>query len=393
VDGGVMCIKALMSVTAVLCMLFSAAPAARAVRAGSIPTAETQPGVAALSELTASGFARIALRCIIREYPNKPSHVMNDSSEVMSPRELHPAFYGCFDWHSCVHGHWMLVRLLKLFPGLTEEEGIRSALDSNLSTENILAEVEYLAQPGRRSFERTYGWSWLLKLADELYGWDDPGARRWSSNLEPLTDAIVKRYLDFLPKQTYPIRRGVHANTAFGLAFALDYARAVGNKELETLIVERSLSYFGDDTGCPASWEPGGDDFLSPCLMEADLMRRVMPKVEFRKWFGRFLPSLGEGGPRSILEPAEVTDRSDPKIVHLDGLNLSRGWCMLGIASVLECSDPVRDILLESYEAHAESALAHVASGEYEGEHWLASFAVYMLSMDQEERLPVEAPR
>jgi hypothetical protein len=330
---------------------------------------------------SASHFASLALKCIKKEYPNKLSHVMNDESEVQSPSSLHPAFYGCFDWHSCVHGHWMLVRLLRRFPDLPEAGQIRSALNDNLSAENIEMEVKYLDQPSRKSFERTYGWAWLLKLAEELGSWDDPDSQRWSHNLQPLADVMVKQYIEFLPKQTYPIRRGVHPNTAFGIAFALDYARAARHKELEDLLIERSSTYFLQDSNCPAAWEPDGDDFFSRCLIEADLMRRVMPPDEFSEWFHRFLPQLEQGEPKSLLEPADVSDRSDPKIVHLDGLNLSRAWCMNGIASALPENDPVRRILAESALHHAKATLPHIASGSYEGEHWLASFAVYMLSM------------
>jgi len=330
---------------------------------------------------SASYFAKLALKCIKKEYPNKLSHVMNDESEVQNPATLHPAFYGCFDWHSSVHGHWMLVRLLKMFSELPETKEIRSALNDNLSAENIEVEVEYLHQPSRKSFERTYGWAWLLKLAEELYGWNDPEGTKWSKNLQPLADAVVKRYLEFFPKQTYPIRRGVHPNTAFGIAFALDYARAVENKELEDLLIERSKTYFALDSGCPSAWEPDGDDFFSRCLIEADLMRRVLSPGEFSEWFHQFLPELAEGEPKSLLEPADVSDRSDPKIVHLDGLNLSRAWCMNGIVRALPDDDPVRKILTESAVSHAKATLPHIASGGYEGEHWLASFAVYMLSM------------
>ncbi len=329
---------------------------------------------------SASHFAELALKCVKREYPNKLEHVMNDESDVKNPASLHPSFYGCFDWHSSVHGHWMLIRLLKLFPDLPESEEIRSALDNNLAAANIETEVAYLHQPGQKSFERTYGWAWLLKLAAELAGWEDEQGKLWSRNLQPLAEAIIKRYLDFLPKQTYPIRRGVHPNTAFGIAFALDYARAVNNKDLEDLLVERSRAYFAGDSDCPAAWEPDGDDFFSRCLMEADLMRRVLAPAEFIHWFHRFLPDLVNGEPRSLLEPAEVSDRSDPKIVHLDGLNLSRAWCMNGIARALPEDDPVRKVLIESAVRHARATLPHIASGSYEGEHWLASFAVYMLS-------------
>lgn len=328
----------------------------------------------------AHGLSELALSCIHKQYPNKPGHVINNEEEVQDPASLHPAFYGCFDWHSAVHGHWMLVRLLKLYPDLPNGDEIRGALDQNLTAENIAAEVTYLGQPNRKSFERTYGWAWLLKLAEELHGWDDPDGRRWSDNLQPLAQDIAARYIDFLPRQTYPIRRGVHANTAFGIAFALDYARATGNDALEDLLVERSLAYFGGDTDYPAQWEPGGDDFFSPALVEADLMRRVLPPTEFVEWFRGFLPDIASGQPENLLEPAIVADRSDPKIVHLDGLNLSRAWCMAGVATALPQGSRTRRTLEASAGRHAEDALNHVASGNYEGEHWLASFAVYTLS-------------
>src|SRR2546428_9546606 len=264
-----------------------------------------------LTQAQASHFAALALKCTQKEYPNKPDHTINDESDVRNPRAMHPAFYGCLDWHSTVHGHWMLVHLLRLFPNLPESKQIRTALDANLSAKNITGEVAYLKQSNRASFERTYGWAWLLKLAEELHDWNDEDGRRWSKNLQPLADALAEKYLTFLPKQTYPIRTGVHPNTAFGLAFALDYARAAGNKKLESLIVERSRAYFGGDVNYPASWEPGGEDFFSPALMEADLMRRVMNRVEFAAWFHRFLPEVTRGEPKALLQPAIVTDRSD----------------------------------------------------------------------------------
>ena len=276
----------------------------------------------------------------------------------------------------------MLVRLLKQYPDLPSDGEIRAALDVNLSAKNIAAEVTYLRQPNRKSFERTYGWAWLLKLAEELYGWNDPDGQRWSENLEPLAQEIASRYIDFLPRQTYPIRRGVHANTSFGIAFALDYARATANDALEDLLIERCFTYYGNDADYPGAWEPSGDDFFSPALMEADLMRRVLNPLEFAEWFRRFLPALGQGEPESLLEPAVVADRSDPKIVHLDGLNLSRAWCMLGIASALPEGGRSRRVLEAAAERHAQDALAHVASGNYEGEHWLASFAVYLTTME-----------
>jgi hypothetical protein len=334
-----------------------------------------------LTREQASRFARLALKCVAKEYPNKLDHVMNDRDEVQNPRALHPAFYGCFDWHSSVHGHWMLVRLLRVFADLPEAAEIRKALDENLTAKNILVETGYLVQPNRQSFERTYGWAWLLKLAEELHGWDDADGKKWSRNLQPLAEALASRYIAFLPKQTYPIRTGVHPNTAFGLAFALDYATAVGNRQLTELIRERSLTYFSADAAYPADWEPGGEDFFSPGLMEADLMRRVMKPAEFARWFHRFLPGIAEGKYKALLAPATVSDRSDPKIVHLDGLNLSRAWCMRAVATALPLQSAARARLARSATLHAKVALENVASGDYAGEHWLASFAVYMLSV------------
>ena len=342
----------------------------------------TQPSspTASLTRAQASHFAQLALKCITREFPNKPDHVINDARDVQSPKVQHPAFYGCFDWHSSVHGHWMLVRLLRSFPDLPEAGDIRKALNANLSAENILVETAYLKQKNRQSFERTYGWAWLLKLAEELALTNDNDAETWSRNLIPLVEALVDSFILFLPKQTYPIRTGVHPNTAFGLAFAFDYAKTSGNKKLAALIAERSRTYFRNDRNYPGAWEPGGEDFFSPALLEADLMRRVLGPAEFRQWFGRFLPQLAAGIPKTFLQTATVTDRSDPKLVHLDGLNLSRAWCMRNIANTLPPTDPARRVLVRSARIHASDALAHVASGDYAGEHWLASFAVYLLS-------------
>jgi hypothetical protein len=327
-----------------------------------------------------SSFAKLALRAVTTEFPNKPADVLNDAKDARPPRDLHPAFYGSFDWHSSVHGHWMLVRLLRLFPDLPEAKKIRSVLAEHLTEDNLLAEAGALARPNTQSFERPYGWAWLLKLAEELHEWDDADAKAWEKNLRPLSDALVELFVSYFPKQTYPIRSGVHPNTAFAFTLAYDYAKAVGDKRLRELIEERSRAYYGKDAAAPAAWEPDGADFLSPSLEEADLMRRVLPPDEFRTWFRGFLPDLAKGEPKSLLEPAKVTDRTDPQLVHLDGLNVSRAWCMRGIAAALPKDDPARKVLVESAERHATAALGHVASGDYAGEHWLASFAVYLLS-------------
>jgi len=350
------------------------------VTLGGGPARGEEPVIPELTPEVASSLAVLALQCIEREYPNKLDHVMNDEQEVLGPRALHPVFYGCYDWHSAVHGHWMLVRLLKVHPDLPEADRIRAAIGRNISAGNIQVEVAYLDQPNRQSFERTYGWAWLLKLAEALHGWDDPDGRRWAEALDPLARAIAARYMDFLPRQTYPIRRGVHANTAFGIAFALDYADAVGDDALRALLVERAKAYFEGDRDYPAGWEPGGDDFFSPALMEADLMRRVLGASEFVAWLEAFLPGIANGQPETLLEPAVVADRTDPKIVHLDGLNLSRARCMNGIAAALPDGHPYRPVFERAAALHAQDALAHVASGNYEGEHWLASFAVYLLA-------------
>ena len=316
----------------------------------------------ALDPASASRFAQLALKCVRQEYPNKLDHVMNGGQEVLSPKTLHPSFYGCYDWHSCVHGHWMLARLMRKFPDLPEAAKIREVLDENLAPDRIKTEVAYFDQPNRKSFERTYGWAWLLELSAELQG------TKWGEQLQPLADRVVKAFNDFLPKQTYPIRTGVHPNTAFGLSLALDYARARHDDKLQALIDERARTYFGKDRDVPLSWEPGGEDFLSPALAEAALMAKVLRPADFRRWFSRFLPAPLK------LAPAIVSDRTDPKIVHLDGLNLSRADALYALSAAL--GNPKLSRLADR---HAEATLPHIASGSYEGEHWLATFAVHML--------------
>jgi hypothetical protein len=305
----------------------------------------------------AARFADLALACVSREFPYQPAHVMRDAGDLKRPRDLHPAFFGCYDWHSAVHGHWLLAHLLRRHPDLPQAAAIRRALDEHLTEQNLHVEAAYLARnPG---FERPYGWAWAFKLAEE--------AGPWRAALAPLADLIEQRYLQWLPRQTYPIRSGTHMNTAFGLAFALDYARVFGRRELEALVIEKSLTYYGADRDYPAAWEPGGNDFFSPCLVEADLMRRVHP--EFGKWFAAFLPEL----PPSLLEPALASDPSDGQLAHLDGLNLSRAWCYFALARVL----PEKKELENAGQTHLDAGLKGLASGSYAGEHWLATFAAY----------------
>jgi Protein of unknown function (DUF2891) len=344
------------------------------------PPAIAIPELPSLTQESASNFAQITLKCVQKQYPNSPGFVLNAPQDVQAPNLVHPAFYGCYDWHSSLHGHWMLARLLRLFPNLPERDRIVQALNANLTLENVKTEAAYFTRPGTQAFERTYGWAWTLKFAEELHRSSSPEARRWLENMKPLSDTMAKRYLDFLPKQTYAIRTGLHPNTAFGLAFALDYAKTVGDAALQDLLIKRSTDYFAGDTDYPAKLEPSGSDFLSPTLVEADLMRRVLPPPAFADWFHKYLPQLPNREPGNLLEIAVVTDRSDPQLGHLDGLNLSRAWSMRQIAAALPDADPARAVLAAAGHAHAIDALQHVATGHYEGEHWLASFAVYLLT-------------
>jgi len=331
----------------------------------------------------ASHFASLALQCIHQEFPNKLGHVMEGTDDWKNPKKLHPAFYGCYDWHSAVHGHWMLLRLLKLYPEMPEAENIKKALAQNLTSENILGEKAYFERPSAKNYERTYGWAWLLKLAEELHTWDNPQAKEWLQNLKPLIDLIIERYEEFLPKQTYPIRTGVHPNTAFGISFALDYARTTENTSFEKLLIESSLYYYQNDQNCPANWEPNGADFFSPCLLEADLMGKVLSGEEYQNWLNEFLPEINSNA-FHLLNPAVVSDRSDLQIVHLDGLNLSRVWCLKGILKYQSDNDnsAIKEIINQAIEKHLNSTLPNIANGDYAGEHWLASFAVYALTVN-----------
>ena len=326
-----------------------------------------------LTMMQASELSQPALHCIQQPYPYKPGHVLMSDKDILPPRDQHPAFYGCFDWHSSVHGHWTLVKLLKAFPDMPEGEEIRQKLSQNLTAGNLEKETAFFYSEGNKTFERTYGWAWLLKLALEMASWDDPLGKELYQNLEPLADSLVGKYMEFLEILPYPIRVGEHTNTAFGLALAWDYAHYTNHNQLRGMIEQRSRYFYFSDSGCPVDWEPSGFDFISPCLMEADLMSRIMDEREFRTWLKDFLPGILD--PEGFeLSPAWVTDRSDPKIVHLDGLNLSRAWNLFHISSKLKGKYPH---LSELAWLHLNASLPHIASGHYEGEHWLASFAVY----------------
>jgi len=321
----------------------------------------------------ANRLAELPLACLQTEYPNKPGMVLGHAEDLGEPSELHPAFYGCFDWHSSVHGHWSLVWLLKHFPGMEKAEEARNILSQHLTADNIQSEVAYFLGEHNTSFERTYGWAWLLKLAEELHTWEDSLGFELYGNLEPLTRLIEDRYLGFLPKLLYPIRVGEHTNTAFGLSYAWDYAVALKRDSLRELIESRARDYFLRDTGCPLNWEPGGYDFLSPCLAEADLMRRVLSGKEFMEWLAEFMPGILEND--FHLEAGEVSDRSDGKLVHLDGLNFSRAWVLYGLAGQF----PELDHLVGVGDRHVQHSLPSLVDDGYEGGHWLASFAIYAL--------------
>lgn len=330
----------------------------------------------------ASHLAALPLKCMQQEFPYKTGVVFSDSSLVKHPREYHPAFYGCYDWHSSVHGHWMLVKLLKSFRDLPQAALIRTKLAENLTEDNIRIEQRIYHEKENKGFERIYGWSWLLQLQRELLTWQDPLGTTLSSNVQPLATQFSRAYIAFLDKLVYPIRVGEHTNLAFGLRLAWDYAVVAKDTALQSAISKAALRFYVKDKGCPITWEPGGYDFLSPCLEEADLMWRIMPTAAYNTWVQEFLPGLFTT-PVSILSIAQVKDRTDGKLVHLDGLNFSRAWCLYGIARHVTQN---RSAIRELARRHLEAALPHVASGDYAGEHWLGSFAVYALTVENTEQ-------
>jgi hypothetical protein len=335
------------------------------------------PASESLTPALARTFARVALSHVTQEYPNKLDHVLNKRADLKTPSELHPVFFGSFDWHSCVHGYWLLATLLRLFPEIREAGKIEELLDHQLTPAKVRAEVRYLGQPLRATFERPYGWAWLLMLSAELNRHASKNGKRWSDALAPLADAFTQRFLDFLPRATYPTRVGTHFNSAFAIALVLEYAEVASNDTLREALVKKARAWYSKDSDCQA-WEPGGDDFLSSALMEAECMRRVLKASDFSGWVDRFLPRLAVREPATLFTPAIVSDRTDGKIAHLDGLNLSRAWCWRSIAATWPASDARRGIALEAAETHFAASLPHVA-GDYMGAHWLATFALLAL--------------
>jgi len=329
-------------------------------------------------EPAVSRFAGLALGCVHQEYPNKISHVLSDDRDVGPPRELTPVFYGCFDWHSSVHGHWLLTRLLRLYPAAEFSGLAEVALDKSFQAEKVALEVAYVTHPQRASFERPYGVAWLLQLTAELREWDDPRARRWLAALEPLETALVANMEAWLTKLAYPIRVGEHSQTAFAFGLFLDWARASNRTGFSDLVTDKSMKFYLNDRTCPLAYEPGGQDFLSPCLAEADLMRRLMNAEDYAHWLTGFLPSIPEDGGSDWLAIAVVTDPTDGKLAHLDGLNISRAWMLEGMASGLPAEDPRKKALSSSAAIHRNSRLASVTGEHYEGGHWLGSFATYL---------------
>jgi len=337
----------------------------------------------------ADRFASLALACVGKEYPNKISHVLNSDADVAPPRKLTPAFYGCYDWHSSVHGHWLLVRLAKTFPEAPFAKPAREALRKSLTAENLKQEAAYLKGTGRASFERPYGMAWLLQLVAELREWDDPQARETFSNLRPLEEATLERLKTWLPKLSHPVRIGEHNQSAFALGLMLDYARSTGNEEFAKLLSTKTREFYLADKDCALNYEPSGEDFLSPCLGEADAMRRVLTPAEFAKWLSDFMPRIPSAAKADWLPVTVSPDPSDPKLAHLDGLNLSRAWMLEGIISGLPADDARRPALVATAEAHRRAGLAAVTGAHYEGGHWLGSFAVYLVTQRGISREPL----
>ena len=339
--------------------------------------AQTTTGASRMDESTANAWAKLVLKGVDTEFPNKMSLVYSSADQIRTPRETFPAFYGCFDWHSSVHGHWVLTRLLRRFPTMDSAPQVRKTLARHLSKENLLQEAEFFGRDEQKTFERMYGWAWFLRLTMELDAWDDVDARSWRENLRPLEKVLIDRINTYLPLLTFPIRTGQHTDTGFALGQILDYSRAMKLRELEELVIARAKNFFNRDAGYPVHYEPSGHDFFSSCWNEADLMRRVLSKDDFEKWLAEFVPDLGRQLNDGTISPVSVSDVTDPKIVHLAGLNLNRAWCLQSVAGALKPSHPLRQPLNASAASHLSAGMAYINSGHYEGDHWLATFGLY----------------
>jgi hypothetical protein len=325
----------------------------------------------------ASALLQLPLHCAETQYPNKLGQTIGGKTDLQEPKALHPIFYGCFDWHSAVHGYWSMVTLLDRFPDMEKAGDALAILERTITPEKVAIELEYFNTAINKSYERTYGWAWLLKLAEALHVWDHPNAARYAKTLAPLSQKIVENYTDFLPKLIYPIRVGEHTNTAFGLSFAYDYAMATDNTAFAALIKTRTKEYYQKDAGCPIAWEPSGYDFLSPCLEELDMMRRVLNVQEFDAWITQFMPALKNKN--YSLAVGQVSDRTDGKLVHLDGLNFSRAWVLYGLANQYPEYAHLKNIAHE----HIAYSYPNLVGDSYEGGHWLGSFAIYALIQNQ----------
>jgi hypothetical protein len=368
-----------VTIVVTLCPLLSIAQAQHPSPESAVSTQAKSFGAEA-----AQRFARLALACVHKEYPNKLAHSLNSDADVAPPRKLMPAFYGCYDWHSSVHGHWLLARLAHGFPDASFTPEARAALQQSLSEANITQEVAYLKAEGRASFERPYGLAWLLQLDAELHEWEkaEPAsiAPELGKNLRPLEQAAVERLKTWLPKLSHPVRSGEHSQTAFALGLLIDYARNTSDHDFLSLLIAKARGFYDADKNCPLAYEPSGEDFLSPCLAEADVMRRMLSPHEFAVWLRQFLPQITNNTAGSWLQPEKSTDPSDPKLAHIDGLNLSRAWMLDGIASGLPAADRRLAALKAAAAAHRSAGLAAVTGEHYEGGHWLASFAVYLVT-------------
>ncbi len=331
----------------------------------------------------AGDYVHLAITNIEREYPHMPWLVVTERGPLPGHRNLHPTFYGSFDWHSCVEMFWVAVRLLRLFPGQVAQGQARFTIDCHLSARFLVVEEAFFRNDNHRSFERPYGWAWLLTLQFELDRWNDPDGRRWASCLHPLADLIVSRFLEWLPRLTYPQRTGLHQNTAFGLLRSMDYAAWLsksGEPEFQTAIEEAAHRFFAGDTDYPAHYEPSGSDFLSPALTEAELMSRILPADEFPAWLDRFLPTLATADAPPLFTPAIVSDLSDGQIAHLAGLNLSRAASLIAIGRALPQTDPRVSVLSDLAQVHADASLDAAVGSDYMLEHWLAAYATLLLT-------------